>query len=361
MSVHSLKKTTHISSINTCAEKPMPHAREVQLPNGSTCMPQHYIQYQHNLVSLQEIISDISFCDNVPIFADEDRNGLFLQVGVVGRENYNRDNLIRPHKIVYGRKWRIEAYTPTSEVIQTAFLAIKKAREHEVRELLTLQDSSTGKQSAAFSSHHDLPLMARNTDLFDGSGNSAEYDIADISLCISTIRFGQRVVRLIDCTKLKNGTHILELQLDEAPLVRKLEGDMPEFDQARLSLLCKKLNRNELLHEIMDNLIQLSDRHVAEHFQYQGFSRFSRQLDPFGVAKLSIACRPYSRDKANATFSKIFFDINNQVDVLRVPAIGFGTLAKINVGKLGKFNSLIGHMPKGYLSQDLRQEVSKRR
>lgn len=357
MSVHSLKLARHVSAKGSCAERPMPHAPEVQLANGSICTPQHYLQYQHTLASLQEIVAQISFSDSMPIFVDEDTNGLFLQVGIVGRENYERGDLIRPHKMVYGRKWRIEIYTPTSEVIQTAFLAIKKAREHEVRELLTLVDSGTGRHSAAFSSHHDLPLMARNPDLFETAGKEMAGDIAGIRSCLGLIRFGQRAVLLMDCTTLKNGTHILELLLGDQSSARKIEADMLEFNQVELTLMCKRLSHAELLHEIMDNLIQISDRYVAEHFLYQGFARFSRNRDPFCIAKISIASRPYARDRANSRFSQVFLETNYQVDALRAPALGSGSLAKINLIKLEKYSPLIGHMPKGYVFQNSRREA----
>jgi hypothetical protein len=34
----------------------------------------------------------------------------------------------------YGRKWHVSAYASNSELIQTAFLAVKTAEEHELRE-----------------------------------------------------------------------------------------------------------------------------------------------------------------------------------------------------------------------------------
>lgn len=357
MAVHSLKLAEHVLPIVSHAEKPMLHAPRVQLANGNVGIPQHYMEYQQSLASLQEVVAQVSFSENMLIFVDEDASGLYLQVGIIGRENYERGNLIRPHKLVYGRKWRIETYTPSSEVIQTAFLALKKAREHEVRELFTLLDRATGKHSAAFSSHQDLPLMARNTDLFDGVEIVEKHDIAGISLYLEAIRVGQRAVHLIECTTLKNGSYILELQLGEATLARKLEGDMPELDQAHLTLVCKNLSRADVLHEIMDQLIQMSDRYVDEHFTYRGFARFSRKIDPFSIAKLSIASRPYARDKTNAVFSQVFLQTNGQVDALRAPAIGGGRLARINLAKLEKFSPLIGHMPKKQVSKENRLEA----
>ncbi|HEX5360673.1 MAG TPA: hypothetical protein VFW49_06230, partial [Fluviicoccus sp.] len=119
-------------------ETPMPQAPAVTLPNGAVAIPQHYLQYRQTADTVRALLADIDFDPHTLLFAAQDANGLYLQAGLVGRENYERGNTLRPRKLVYGRKWRIDADTPTSEVIQTAFLAISKAREHEVRELLTL-------------------------------------------------------------------------------------------------------------------------------------------------------------------------------------------------------------------------------
>lgn len=39
-------------------------------------------------------------------------------------------------KIVYGCRWMLEPTMPISEVVQTVLLAVKKAREHELREIV---------------------------------------------------------------------------------------------------------------------------------------------------------------------------------------------------------------------------------
>ena len=66
-------------------------------------------------------------------------------MGVVGHDNYQKQPATGGLKLFFGRKWRVEPELPTSEVIQSVFLAIKKSREHEIRELfkLTLSGSIT--------------------------------------------------------------------------------------------------------------------------------------------------------------------------------------------------------------------------
>jgi hypothetical protein len=351
MSVQASQLNTNYRSrglTNNLAETPMLHAPHVRLKNGRSCIPQHYLEYQQSLVSLQETLAHIQLDQHSLLFADQDANGLYLQVGMIGRENYERGNLIRARKLVYGRKWRIESYTPTSEVIQTAFLAVKKAREHEIRELFTLREPVSGRASAVFSCHQDLPLMANNRDLCDPAKPVATLTVADIQACLSSLRVGQRRITLLEHQQQK-GMLLLELQLGSAPLARMIEGDFPELDHHRFFILLKYASAGDLLHEIMDSLIQGSDRHIAETFLYQGYARFSRKLDPFAIAALSLASRPYAREQANARFDPIFKQSNYQVDALRVPALGKGRLARCNAKKLAQFPKLDGHMPADYL------------
>ena len=61
-----------------------------------------------------------------------------------------------------GRKWYISAYSTKSEIVQTAFLAIKTAEEHEMREQF-LYDGA-----AIFGPHFDVNALveiAPETDI----------------------------------------------------------------------------------------------------------------------------------------------------------------------------------------------------
>ena len=86
-----------------------------------TAFPQHYRRYKPDIGRPAAHRRRYLLARRNLLFADEDGSGLYLQVGLIGRENYERGSQIRPHKLVYGRKWRIDPDTPTSEVIQTAF------------------------------------------------------------------------------------------------------------------------------------------------------------------------------------------------------------------------------------------------
>ena len=334
-------------------ESAMAHAPAVVLANGHRFIPQHYLHYQHTVDSIQQIVSDIDYADHVPLFAGEDNSGMYVQVGLIGRENYDRGHHLRPQKLVYGRKWRINSDTPTSEIIQTVFLAIKKAREHEVRELLTLVDQHTGKTSTPFSNHQDLPLLANNRELVLNTLGAGvplnEWVVRDY---LQGVRFGERGLDVMNVEQRHNGDYLVDLALGGLPLARQVEGDMSEFDGIELTLVLKQTRRSALLYALIDALVMHSDLHVEAHFSYQGYHRFSRDNDPAHIAGLSIASRPYARDARNATFNAGFKASNYDVDASRTPDIGAGKLAAKNQQLLAQFFSLQGHMPTGYLNAE---------
>jgi hypothetical protein len=348
--LHAEPKRPDNKALLQPGEVPMQFAPTVELSNGKVYIPQHYLNYEQSAESISELLAYIECDENILLFAGTDQQGKYVQAGMVGRENYDRTNTIRAQKLVYGRKWRIDSDTPTSEVIQTAFLAIKKAREHEVRELLTLKDVLSGKTSAPFSSHIDLPLMAASPELvqsaMDISRHATPVNVQDF---VRGLMFGQREIQILDTLHRKNGTTIIDLRLGVVPLARQAEGDLGEYENLELSVTLNRLSKTEFLHELMAELIKHSDRFVEEKFTYKGFARFSRSIDPFRIAKLSIATRPYARDTLNTKFNSVFKRNNYAVDASRAPLIGFGRLEEKNreaIDQLG--SSLLGHMPKGY-------------
>ncbi len=140
-------------------EKSMSKAPVVKLSNGEYCIPQHYLTYHHTIESVEALICDIDYDPRYVVFAAQELGCIYIQVGVVGHDNYasstqKKDQL----KLLFGRKWRVEPELPTSEIIQSVFLAIKKSREHEVRELLKLNINNS--ITTPFNTHVDLPLMA---------------------------------------------------------------------------------------------------------------------------------------------------------------------------------------------------------
>ena len=320
------------------AEIPMPGAPAVKLDNGDSCIPQHYLKYEHSLKSVQEIVSHIEFSKKYPVFVCEDECGLYVQVGVIGHDNYKR-GAGQPLKIVYGRKWRVEANLPTAEVVQTVFLALKKAREHEVRELLTLKCVVSGHVSTPFNNHHDIVFMAQNREFFEPRESRMRSDetlAGRICACLGALRFDGRGFVFIDVEECRNGSILVDVDLSGKAV------NMPEIS-GRLSILVRDFNENELLYGLMEEFLRLSDRHVDEHFKYLDFARFSRKQSIARIGEMSILLR--NQDLSGTDFDKTFFDMNYEVDATRVPKLGEGVLADKIREDLRSFGVLDGQLP----------------
>lgn len=284
----------------------------------------------------------------MPLFAGEDERGLYIQVGVIGYENYDHSNCIRTPKLVYGRKWRIEGDTPSSEVIQTVFLAIQKAREHEIREWLTWCDKETGKISAPFSCHQDLPLMAANKDLLvDTCQQAIKFERRHLHEAVDRLSFEQRPIRMTDIVE-RQSSLVVDIAIGQAPLARHYEKGLAGFEDLTKTLILDSYNPAHFLYALMDALIAHSNQWVEEHFTYKNFSRFKRDYHPASIAALSIATRPYRRDERDRRFSETFQQLNYQTDASRVPQLGVGRLAEKNTRIIGSIKGITGHMPIGY-------------
>jgi hypothetical protein len=323
-------------------ETPMPLAPCIALDNGERCIPQHHLQFSQTVETVSAVLGEIEALDDMLLFCGSDASGLYLQVGVIGPDTYDRAPE-RPQRLVYGRKWRIESYTPTSEVIQTALLAIKKACEHEVRELLVFHGAG-GKRATPFSTHGDLPLMAHYPELVAGVAEAPQPELLQ---WLGALRFDGRAIRLVEMQVRRNGSVVLDLMLADGG-----EGRTPRygFERTELTVVLPALERSALLHEIMGALILHSDRLVDEQFRYRGLARFSRALDPWRIAQLSIVTR--TRGPAHEAFEPLRQQANYEVDRQRVPSLGAGRLAEQNRQRLLRAGPLGGYMPLEWLIEE---------
>ena len=321
------------------------HAPYIALDNKTQCIPQHYLRYQHDLSSVEALIQKIDYHAHYPIFVCQDNSGLYLQVGIIGYDNYQTQDEQDHYKIVYGRKWRIEPQLPSSEIIQTAFLAIKKAREHEVRELFRLSFSS--KVSTPFNNHHDLPLLSHTLKTFDGktaptlSRKSLTTLLARIQYdagCFTLLNIDQR-----ECgspTGKSNTQIILVLCFNPSPNSR-----LPELDDTPFTILLEQPELNTFLFKLMQHLIHIIDRQVDENFSFQGVNRFSWHNDIEHIGHLSIQTRDKKEAKENQSLADELALNNYETDKTRVPSITnsrFGTLLK---QRLQNFKNLQGLLP----------------
>jgi len=328
-------------------EMPIEHAPNIELESGALCIPQHYLTYDHTRATVEAIILDIDFEPRYPIFVHEDAGGLSLQVGIIGYDNYKSIASQKNPKIVFGRKWRVERQLPTSEIIQTAFIALKKAREHEIRELIRLNHK--GRVTTPFSHHHDLPLMAQNADMFLNTAQvqsmnetempeDSEAAINRLKHSLCALRYDTAKFTLQNIIKLSNGTWIAE-----AETIMTAEGQLPELMSATLTLILEDLTINTLFYALMAALIRLSDRYVDETFQYKGFTRFSRRNNVFAIAALSTNLRRPGQENQN--FEKKLADTNYAIDKSRVPTLTDSNLSKKIRGLLDDYAPFSGIVP----------------
>jgi hypothetical protein len=303
-------------------EKVMPKAPKVLLSNGNYCIPQHYLIYHHTLESVEALICDIEYDPRYIVFAAKDQGGIYVQIGVVGHDNYYKKSTQKNNelKLLFGRKWRVEAELPTSEVIQTVFLAIKKSREHEIRELfkLTLQDSIT----TPFNTHIDLPLMAefynkRQCAAIPDTKASPEQKITEI---LSLITYDHSTITLQEVLQRGNGLWLVDIKINQTK-----RSTLPEMKSRTLYLQVESLTLNGISRALMEEFIRLSDLHVDQHFSYQGFHRFDPTIDIADIADLSQQTRKH---ELAAHFVSEFIKTNEQVDLKRIPTVQAGALAK---------------------------------
>lgn len=314
-------------------ESPIPHAPLVPLGQGDYCIPQHYLRYTHSKSSIEKIVAECSFDKNYLFFVGEDETtGLYLQVGIVGYDTYKRGN----KKIVYGRKWRVDSQTPTSEIIQTLFLAVKKAREHEIRELLKLQVN--GKWSAPFSTHQDLPLIAKHAAQLSLRDEDCSFSAFKQHLTILTknLTFDGKPIQMVNIEKRRNTQILLDLRLPEQEDIH-----LSLHTSQILTLILPSACPNVFLHLLMDALIAASDAYVAEHFRFQKVNRFSTGISILALASLSLRTRAA---QGNPELAQSLAQLNAQVDQSRVPTVSGSQARKVQT-KLYEFGTLDGFYP----------------
>lgn len=82
--------------------------------------------------------------------------GFYLQYAFTALDVHTEEPIVQKT-----RKWYVSKHMTDSEVIQTAFLAIKTAEEHEMREQFTFDGQRL------FGPHMDLKVLANFTTLHD--------------------------------------------------------------------------------------------------------------------------------------------------------------------------------------------------
>jgi hypothetical protein len=311
-------------------EKVMPQAPMVQLSNGEYCVPQHYLTYQHTLQSVEALICDIDYDPRYVVFAAEQESGIYIQVGVVGHDNYSNHLQSRKLKLLFGRKWRVEPELPTSEIIQTVFLAIKKSREHEIRELFKLSVNNT--VTTPFNTHIDLPLMAR---FYDSRKQSKRFNeqispYKQVDSVLSCIDYDGCQLKVITVEQRANHLWLVDIEVRGSDAT-----SLPEIEYQNLYLQLPDLSLNTLCRAVMQEFIRLSDLHVDQHFCYKGFCRFDPNIDIAEIASLSQQSRKH---ELAAHFASEFIKSNYEIDQMRIPPVKAGVLAQKHKAIIEQFN-----------------------
>jgi len=309
-------------------EQPIENAPQIRLKSGRTCVPQHFLTYDHDRASIEAVLADIDYDPRYLLFVSEDGSVPYIQVGIVGYDNYKSKAKQTSQKIVFGRRWRVEPNLPTSEIIQTCFLAIKKAREHEIRELLSI--SWTGHKATPFNSHHDLPLLAKNKDLIETAPSSKQ----SLEERLGSVRYDKKRLALLNIEQRHSGQWIIDLAFGSA-------------SNDHLSLLVPNLDEDNILHALMDALIAQSDRDVDERFKYKGFTRFSRNNSLLAISELSVETRG---NASGTNCANMHFDANlaqekYDTDSSRVPKLTQSAYSNSLRQKLASLDIQTGFKP----------------
>ncbi|MFT5709233.1 MAG: hypothetical protein ACI9ES_003541 [Oceanospirillaceae bacterium] len=313
-------------------ENALDNAPKAELADGRFCIPQHYLFYQHTLKSVEAVVLNIEFDPRYAIIVSRDQGGIYIQIGIIGHDNYLELGKQEKAKLVYGRKWRVESQLPTSEIIQTVFLALKKAREHEVRELFRL--SCNGKITTPFNNHHDSILLSNSQNrLAAGLEEAPKWnqqvtsfvDVQEsLELLLKKINYDGALFELSNVTKTLSNHYLVELKLHCGD---KPHCELIELAETRyLHLVVENLNFNNILHQIMQQLINLSDRYVDEHFYYSDFNRFSWQHDIHVIAQLSSEVRQLHKQINSKQFTQRWQKANYETDRSRIPILELGPL-----------------------------------
>jgi hypothetical protein len=322
-------------------ETALPSAPKVLLDDGTNCIPQHYLSYHHTKESVDNIVAEVSYDPSYLIFVDEDKGGIFIQVGIIGVDNYMSAQSQDSQKIVYGRRWRVEPQLPSSEIIQTAFLAIMKAREHEVRELIKYNDNN--KATTPFSCHHDLPLMAMSgkTNTDDKCGHISEVALQKV---IAKLQYDGGYFELVELLPLNSEQLLATVQFNCSDTTK-----LPELlVLSSFNVLIEAPTENALLFSLMDALLHLSNRHVEEHFTFKTFARFSRKNSIGKISELSAKTRHKGLTEHDIHFTLAFKQSNYDTDETRVPRLSDSVLGLKLVSQMQKFNIGTGMLPRKF-------------
>ncbi|MBL8953199.1 MAG: hypothetical protein JNK82_20645 [Myxococcaceae bacterium] len=322
-------------------ETPMPGAPTLEL-DGSRVTPSQYLLYNQTVSAVQEVVAKLTYKPNMHVFVSSDGEkpgeGVYVQVGIVGPDNYPVTGKSLPDKIVYGRKWRVEKLLPTSELIQTVMLALKSAEEHEARERLVIGGYTP------LSNHLDLPLLTEWLKT-NASAPQAPIDgLAAAQAAFDAVHYAGCKVEVLELERRKTGMTLVDVKLVADPAFGRVSD---EVDGKMLTLMADGATPSHLVYALMDAVLHDVERHVEENFKYDGFARFSRNVAVKDLADFSA----FSRNLRNFDFSPDFKAtagvMNRAIDAERAPDFVPGPANDVAKADLDARPGLLGVKPNG--------------
>lgn len=293
-------------------ERIMALSPEITLSNGLQCTPQHFLEFEQTIESVSKTVLQCNYAANFPIFAYEEHNMLFIQVGIIGRDNYQTSKQTAKTKIVYGRRWLIERFSPTSEIIQTIMLAIQKAKEHELRELIKVKHNAI---TTPFNCHLDIPMLA---------------ELLKHKQMQATTKLDEKVFRS-RCEQLLNvltlDGHSFSLQnivLNEEVAFITVELPSSAYFKGmlqtpvRFTLEITTLTEEAILYRLVERLINMSNKEVIDNFAYKDQAVFNESFSIEARSNLLYETRN-AQHLNKKSFNEVFTQSNYQTDQSRVP------------------------------------------
>ena len=345
-----------LSNENGYGETPLSFAPTLGAIDEKPVVPQQFLDVRRTLQNVENILADIDIPSPFVLFAGEERGFVYLVCAIVGHENYPKHGSSDQAKIVYGRRWFLEDTTPTSEVVQTALLAVKKAKEHELREKMIVKVSPKNDKLSSvpkhlirttpFNCHLDAPLMASHAASFGPSD-----ELIDLEKLLPLIEVDGLKPVLKSKAELTGGKVVYEIELDGGYTTN---GAFPEFVDSVISFICADNVRSEFLHSLFSTLLSVSDRAVEESFSFNSFTRFSRKICPLDIGRFSHSTRTVSvvDNREAALFAKEFEEMSYRVDSAKAPLMNRGALGLKQRETLQtleeSYGGITGYLPTDY-------------
>jgi hypothetical protein len=322
-------------------ESPMPGAPTVVL-DGSKVVPSQYKLYNQTVSAVQEVVSKIAYKPNMHVFVSSDGGkegeGVYLQVGVVGVDNYPIRGKELPEKIVYGRKWRVEQLLPTSELIQTVMLALKSAEEHETRERFVVNGYTP------LNNHLDLPLLKQYLETHERKAEAPVADVAAAQKAFDTVHYAGCKVQVMEFEHRKTGKTIVDVELKGDPAFGRVSKDV---DGKMFTVVADGDTPSQLIYALMDTVLHEMNRGVEENFSYDGFKRFSRDITLPELRDFNAFSRNARNFQFQPGFAEVAKALNRGIDAERPPIFMPGPANDPAKADIESRPNLLGAKPKG--------------